>query len=116
MGEKKIPTGVAALMIGVAFTLDLMNIILEFISLGLLGWLIDLISTTIFSVWFYQHDINLWAGRNFMGTAAAVILDAIPVGDMFFPWTLRVAYTSLTERHPAAGEEGGGRERPRYRL
>jgi hypothetical protein len=99
-------------MISTAVLFDLINIGLDFITFGLLGWFVDAIATMIFSIWFSHHNASLWSSRNVGRTLVAMVIDAVPFGDLTFPWTIQVAYTALTEREPVVQprcRSGGGR-------
>jgi hypothetical protein len=98
MGERKIPSDVAVMMIVVAVLLDFINIGLDFIAFGLLGWVIDAIATMVFGIWFSHFKSSLWSSRNVGRTLVTVVIDAVPLGDLTFPWTAQVAYTAFTER------------------
>ena len=97
MGERKIPLGTGAFMIAVAVVLDCMNIALDFVSFGLLGWMIDFLALGIFSIWLSTYNASLWSSNPGL-TLIATIIDAVPFGDLAFPWTWRIAYSVFNER------------------
>lgn len=101
MGERKVPKGTIGIMIAAAAVCDLVNIFIDFITFGLGGFFMDIITTTIFSLWFSHYGVSLISSRNALRTIGAFVLDAFPFTDLAFPWTWQVAYTALTERHPA---------------
>ena len=100
MGERKISYTNALIMVAVAFLLDLFNIVVDFMTFGIGGFFIDACTTIVFSIWFSHFGVSLGSSRNVGRTILAILLDAFPVTDLMFPWTLQVAYTAFTERHP----------------
>ena len=105
MGERKISNTNAGIMVTVAFVLDCINIVVDFATIGMGGFFMDAIISIIFMIWFSHFGVSLGSSRNAGRTILAILLDAFPVTDLMFPWTLQVAYTAFTERHATpAGE------------
>lgn len=115
MGERKISNGTAAIMVGFAVIFDLVNIGVDFITFGIGGVFVDAAAALFFGIWFSHLGASLWSSRNVGRTILAMLLDAIPVGDLTFPWTWQVAYTAFTERHPAPAQQAPAR-RSQWRI
>lgn len=96
--QKKIPIGGAVAIIVVAFIFDSINIGLDFVTFGILGWLVDLGAVVILSPWLAYYGINIWSGARIFGTLIAFAIDAVPFGDLVFPWTIRVAFAVVSAR------------------
>ena len=105
MGERKISNAMAGVMIACAFILDLLNIVVDFVTIGIGGFFMDGCIAIIFAIWFHHYSVSLGSSRNAGRTILAIVLDAFPVTDLMFPWTLQVAYTALTERHAAPRDD-----------
>jgi hypothetical protein len=97
-GERKVPKDTAVLMIGMAFTLDLVNLCVEYITFGVGGIIVDFLSAAIFNFWLKDYKIDLWGDGNASFSLLAAFASAIPIADLCFPWTIRVGYAVLTER------------------
>jgi hypothetical protein len=97
MGQRKVPSPTGEMMIAIAFLCDLINLGVSFITFGLLDWFMDLVEVMVFSLWLSNHGASLWK-KNPGLTILATVVDAIPMGDITFPWTVRVAYSVYTER------------------
>jgi hypothetical protein len=98
-GERKVPLDIACIMTGFAFVFDLTNVLLEFISLGLGGFIMDIVSIITFSLWFEHYGVHMWGNKNMGWTLLAAFIDPLPFADLLFPWTFRVASLAFTERH-----------------
>ena len=92
------PADIGVFMIGVAFALDLINILVEYITFGIGGIIMDLLSAAIFTLWLGNYNIKLWGNKNASLTLLATFVDLIPFGDLTFPWTVRVGYAVFTEK------------------
>jgi len=97
-GEKKVPTDVAVMMVGFAFIFDLTNVLVEYVSFGVGGVVMDAASAATFTFWFERYGVELWGGKNIGWSVATALIDMIPFGDFMFPWTIRVAILAFTER------------------
>ena len=98
MEGEKIPLAVGVLMIAVAFILESFGIALSFVTFGLLGWVTDIVMAMLFGIWFFHMGINIFASRSIFATLLVMVWSAIPLADITFPWTIRVAYTAFTAR------------------
>lgn len=105
MGKRKISNTTASIMIGAAVICDLINIAVDFATLGIGGFIIDALTALFFSIWFWHLGVSLGSSRNAGRTILAILLDAFPVTDLTFPWTWQVAYTAFTERYPVEHEQ-----------
>lgn len=85
-------------MIGIAFMMDLINLSVEYFTFGVGGILVDALSAAIFTLWMQNYGINLWGDKNTTWTLLTILVDAVPFGDLAFPWTVRVSYAVFTER------------------
>jgi hypothetical protein len=101
MGEKKVPTAIAIMMIVVAVLLDLFNLLIGFISLELFGWFGDVLAAMIFSIWFSHYGVSLGSSKNIGWTLVVILVDMLPFGDLTFPWAIRVGYLAFHERKEA---------------
>ena len=87
-------------MIAVAVLLDLINIGFDFVTFGIGGFFIDVITGGIFTIWFSHLDASLWSSNSIGWTLCAAGFSALPFTDLTFPWTVRVASHAFTSRHP----------------
>jgi hypothetical protein len=97
-GEKKVPTDVAIMLVGIAFMFDLMGILSEVETVGIGGLVMDAVSASTFTFWFERYGVQLWSDKNARWSIAAAFFDALPFTDLAFPWTIRVAILAFTER------------------
>jgi hypothetical protein len=97
-GKRKVPLQVGCMMVGIAFLVDLASIVLEIPTMFVGGLIIDFFVSFVFWIWLGNYHVKLYGERNFLGTAAATILSALPVGDLLFPWTVRIGTLVWTER------------------
>ena len=113
LGKRKIPIGAAALMIPIAAILDLINIVVDFLTFGIGGIFVDALSAGVFSIWCSHYGASLWSSKNIGWTLLALLFDLFPVTDLTFPWTTRVTMAIITERHPL--NLGKNKEKSAYR-
>lgn len=114
MDDFLIPRETAIAMTVCAFLFDLGNIFLDAISLALLSPLTEICAVLFFSIWFSHNGASLWSGSRVGGTMLAMLVDAIPAGNLTFPWTIRVATAAFTAR--GEGASGGGETPSLWRL
>lgn len=97
-GARKVPLDMAVILTGVAFIFDLINILIEYLTFGIGGFIMDFVSAITFTLWLGHYDIRLWGNRNIGWSMATALIDMLPFGDLTFPWTIRVASLAFTER------------------
>lgn len=86
-------------MTGVAGFLDLVNILVELIPVlgAVIGFIIDIVIAAGFYVWMAHYEVKLYSAKNAPGSMVAFVMNALPITDLTFPWTIRIGSLAFTE-------------------
>jgi len=99
-GERRIPNDTAILMTAIAGFLDLVSILAELIPIVgiVIGFILDMLMTGIFYLWFAHYDVKLFGNKNAAGSLIAFVLNAFPLTDLTFPWAVRVGTLAFSAK------------------
>ncbi len=101
--EKGLKTTTVWLLIGTALFFDTLQIILDFL---LMGWLVTIIGSMTFWLWFKILGYSFLKPKRVAGSAATLIIDAVPVLG-WFAWTVAISTfvlkNKLVEKVPGDG-------------
>ena len=94
MNEEKIESSTKWLMVGVAFLIDCFQIGINLFPIigPIIGFLLDpivsIVALIVFWIWFNKNGINIYTGKTWGGTFAAMVVEILPGFGIIPGWTI----------------------------